>query len=513
MLTRIGIAKRLYLASFVLILALAAVAVDGWVSLQAMKDMVVKTEEKRVPQLMQIATIELNITRVSLQLRHAILSRNPAELDATMADIKEKRNTIDSTIREFENGVFTPEGRAFINNFKPSVKNFWDVGEQNIRLILEGKKDEAFAFLVDKTIPARNILLTQSGNEKERQSKQLKVELGTFGKTADTTGLQIVGLTIAVGVGLLAFSAYITGVLRRRIQSSQIVAERVRDGDLTHAIFDDANDEFSPLLSSLEAMQKSLTEIVAKVRRGSDGVATASAEIASGNMDLSDRTESQGDALEKTVTAMEELSTTVKQNADNARQANQLAASASEVAAKGGEVVKDVVETMKGINAASTKIADIIGVIDSIAFQTNILALNAAVEAARAGEQGRGFAVVASEVRSLAGRSAEAAREIKKLIGDSVDRVNIGSNLVDQAGATMDEVVTSIRRVTDIMSEISAASQEQSNGVEHVGLAMTQMDASTQQNAALVEEMAAAAASLRSQAHELVTAVSVFKLR
>ena len=512
MLSHMGIAKRLYIVSFILILALAAVAIDARISLREMKDMVTQTEEKRVPQLMQIASIELNVTRTSLQLRHAILVKTPAELDATMADIKEKRLAIDAALKDFEAGVFTPEGRVFLEKFKPLIKNFWDVGEQNIKLIVEGQKDEAFDFLLAKTIPTRNLLLAASGEEKTRQSKQLKSELTQFANTADTTTYQIVGLVITVALGLIVFSVYIGGVLRRRVQVSQEVAERVRDGDLTHAVHDDASDEFSPLLESLNAMQHSLTEIVGKVRHGSEGVATSSAEIASGNMDLSQRTEDQGNALEKTVSAMEELSTTVKQNADNARQANQLAASASEVAIKGGEVVMEVVDTMKGINAASSKISDIIGVIDGIAFQTNILALNAAVEAARAGEQGRGFAVVASEVRSLAGRSAEAAKEIKKLIGDSVDRVNQGSVLVDQAGATMNEVVSSIRRVTDIMSEISAASAEQANGVEHVGEAMTQMDVSTQQNAALVEEMAAAAASLKAQAHELVTAVSVFKV-
>jgi methyl-accepting chemotaxis protein len=266
------------------------------------------------------------------------------------------------------------------------------------------------------------------------------------------------------------------------------------------------------LMGVMMQMDSSLKTIVSRVRDSAAGIAIASAEIAQGDNDLSARTESQASALEETAASMEQLSSAVKQNADNAHQANQLAMSASTVAVQGGEVVAQVVDTMKGINEASRKISDIISVIDGIAFQTNILALNAAVEAARAGEQGRGFAVVASEVRSLAGRSAEAAKEIKALISASVQRVEQGTTLVDQAGTTMNEVVTSIRRVTDIMGQISVASNEQSLGVSQVGEAVTQMDQVTQQNAALVEQIAAAATSLKSQADDLVQSVSIFKL-
>ena len=274
----------------------------------------------------------------------------------------------------------------------------------------------------------------------------------------------------------------------------------MKDGDTTS------------LMTQLAAMKEGLAQVVAQVRRSSESVAMASSEIAQGNQDLSARTESQASALEETAASMEQLGATVRQNAESASQANALARSASDVAVRGGEVVGQVVQTMKGINESSQRIADIIGVIDGIAFQTNILALNAAVEAARAGEQGRGFAVVASEVRSLAGRSAEAAKEIKQLISASVERVEQGSAMADQAGETMTEVVQSIRRVTDLMGEINAASSEQASGVAQVGEAVTQMDQATQQNAALVEEMAAAAGSLSSQAQELVQAVAVFKL-
>ena len=289
------------------------------------------------------------------------------------------------------------------------------------------------------------------------------------------------------------------------------LAQSVAHGDLSQPIGLKTGDTHS-MMAQFKIMQESLSEVVGSVRQGAESVATASVQIAQGNHDLSARTESQASVLEETAASMEQLGSQVKQNADSARQANQLALNASTVAVKGGEVVGQVVETMKGINDASHKISDIISVIDGIAFQTNILALNAAVEAARAGEQGRGFAVVATEVRSLAGRSAEAAKEIKSLINASVERVEQGTVLVDRAGSTMQEVVSSIKRVTDIMGEISTASAEQSIGVAQVGEAITQMDQVTQQNAALVEEMAAAADSLKSQAQELVQTVSVFKL-
>jgi methyl-accepting chemotaxis protein len=303
-----------------------------------------------------------------------------------------------------------------------------------------------------------------------------------------------------------------TRKITRPLLQAVSIAQTVAAGDLSSHIDVSSRDETGQLFRALHAMQESLVTVVSRVRTGSESVSSASFEIADGNQDLSARTEQQASALQQTAASMEQLNSAVQQNADNARQANQLAQSASSVAVQGGEVVGQVVETMKGINESSRKIADIIQVIDGIAFQTNILALNAAVEAARAGEQGRGFAVVASEVRSLAGRSAEAAKGIKQLINASVERVEQGSSLVDKAGATMAEVVASIRRVTDIMGEISAASNEQSTGVSQVDEAITHMDQSTQQNAALVEQMAAAASSLKGQAGDLVQTVAVFKL-
>ena len=316
-------------------------------------------------------------------------------------------------------------------------------------------------------------------------------------------------LALAIGI---ACAWLITRSITQPLQSAVSIAQTVAAGDLSSRIVVSGKDETSELLQALKNMNGNLLKIVGEVRLGTESIATASGQIAAGNLDLSSRTEQQASSLGETASSMEQLTSTVKQNADNARQANQLAASASEVAARGGYVVSQVVDTMGSINDSSKKIVDIIGVIDGIAFQTNILALNAAVEAARAGEQGRGFAVVATEVRNLAQRSAAAAKEIKELIADSVEKVGTGSTLVEQAGATMDEVVASVKRMTDIMGEITAASHEQSDGIELVNQAIAQMDQVTQQNAALVEQAAAAADSMQDQAAGLARVVSVFKL-
>ena len=319
----------------------------------------------------------------------------------------------------------------------------------------------------------------------------------------------IVGLLGAIGLWVIVLTARTT---TRSMEQAVQLAQRVAAGDLTSRVEVNSRDEVGQLMLAMQDMSESLVKIVGQVRTGVDAVTTASTQIAGGNLDLSSRTEEQAASLEETASSMEQLTSTVKQNAENARQANQLVSSTADVAVKGGQVVGQVVDTMASIKDSSYKIADIIGVIDGIAFQTNILALNAAVEAARAGEQGRGFAVVASEVRNLAQRSAGAAKEIKALIEDSVGKVDAGGKLVDEAGKTMGEIVGSVKRVTDLMSEIAAASSEQSSGIEQVNQAVGQMDEVVQQNAALVEQAAAAAESLQEQASQLAQAVSVFKL-
>ncbi|MGC3986310.1 MAG: methyl-accepting chemotaxis protein [Pseudorhodoferax sp.] len=510
--TRIGIARRLYIATFILVAALGAAAWYTTVALSTVSELADKTERLRVPQLQRMAALELNITRVSLQLRHAMLSRTPEELSTTLADIGEKHKLLDQMLADYDRDISSTEGRARFEAMTPLMRSFWQIGNANVALIQSGDRAGAFAMLVDQTIPARNALLQAIAETVQYQERWLRRELATTRQQADQTRLVIVSLVVAAMLGLAGFAWYIGNVLRHRVAVSQQMAEQVRDGNLAVTPEDPVRDEFTPLLAALRDMQQALGGVVAGVRGTAESVASASTEIAQGNSNLSQRTEAQASVLQETSSALAELTATVQQNADSARQANTLAQGASTVAVRGGDVVAEVVRTMQGINDSSRRVVDIISVIDSIAFQTNILALNAAVEAARAGEQGRGFAVVASEVRSLASRSADAAREIKQLISASVERVEQGSALVDQAGSTMQEIVTAIRRVTDIVGEISSASVQQSAGVAQVGDAMGRIDTATQQNAALVEKSAAAAASLSQQAQTLVQAVAVFQL-
>ena len=384
-----------------------------------------------------------------------------------------------------------------------------------IELWQGNKPEDATKVLIKEIRPVQKKwldALAELAALEDKQSAQSAIDAQNAFASARSLMLGLGAVALLVGI---AAAYLITTSLLKQLGGepdyAAMIANQIASGDLA-AMIEVKESDHTSLLMAMKTMRDSLVNIVAQVRVGTDAIAEASGEIAAGNLDLSARTEHQASSLEKTASSMEELTATVKQNADNARQANQLAASASEVARKGGAVVSQVVETMGSINASAKKIVDIISVIDGIAFQTNILALNAAVEAARAGEQGRGFAVVAAEVRNLAQRSAAAAKEIKTLIGDSVEKVDIGSKLVGQAGITMEEVVDSVRRVTDIMSEITHASQEQSAGIGQVNQAIIEMDSVTQQNAALVEQAASAAKSLQDQAAEVANVVSIFKL-
>lgn len=405
--------------------------------------------------------------------------------------------------------------RALVSALAKVESQYGPVAVAIVELAASGKRDEAVVKMNDECRPLLAALLKAVEDYIQYSGEQAKlnVESSAVAYVTQRTMLVVISafaVLLAVVLGWLIPRRLATSLGAEPGELSD-VAKRVAQGDLSPVHGADAAPGGS-VLASMGTMQGQLVGLIGQVRSSADSIATASAQIAQGNNDLSGRTEQQASALEETAASMEELSSTVKQNADNAYQADQLAQSASAVAIDGGAVVSEVVATMKDINESSKRIADIISVIDGIAFQTNILALNAAVEAARAGDQGRGFAVVAAEVRNLAGRSAQAAKEIKDLISASVDRVEAGTVLVDKAGATMTEVVGSIKRVTDIMGEISSASKEQSAGVAQIGDAVSQMDQATQQNAALVEESAAAADSMRVQAQQLVEAVAVFKL-
>ncbi len=408
--------------------------------------------------------------------------------------------------------IDSEEQRRLYEAFEADWKRYLDAQPQLLKLSRELKTAEARALIngeLQKSFEGASTSLDKLVAMNEAGAAKASAQGDELADTGRLVALIGLCLMLLAG-GQIGWS--LSRSILRSVSQARNAAERVAAGDLAFTITTEDRDEIGQLVQALSDMKAKLATVVGSVRANAEGVASASAQIAQGNQELSQRTEEQASALEQTAASMEQLGSTVRQNADNARQANQLAQTASAVAVHGGEVVGQVVETMKGINTSSRKIAEIISVIDGIAFQTNILALNAAVEAARAGEQGRGFAVVASEVRSLASRSADAAKEIKSLITASVERVDQGTLLVDQAGVTMTEVVGSIRRVTDIMNEITTASIEQSAGVTQVGEAVAQMDQVTQQNAALVEESAAAAESLKSQARQLVAEVAVFRL-
>ncbi len=423
--------------------------------------------------------------------------------------------TVDRTSavqKKLDELIKSDEGRKLFNSLLAQRKVYNDLRNKLIKIKESGDEAAALAALESELIPAMNEYSARVNAIATHQREVINRNAAIVDEQYRSGRAILIAVgVLALLVGIIAswrLSDGITRPLRRAVQATSAVAA----GDLSAHVVVDRKDEIGQLLQGLHDMSQNLLKTVREVRNGADTIATASSEIANGNLDLSARTEQQAGSLEETASAIEQLASTVKQNADNAREANQLALTASSVAVEGGAVVGQVVDTMGAINESSRRIVDIISVIDGIAFQTNILALNAAVEAARAGEQGRGFAVVASEVRSLAQRSASAAKEIKSLIDDSVDKVGSGTRLVEQAGKTMTEVVGSVKRVSDIVAEISSATQEQSTGIGEVNHAITQMDQVTQQNAALVEQAAAAAGSLQEQAARLAQVVSVFKL-
>jgi methyl-accepting chemotaxis protein len=426
--------------------------------------------------------------------------------------IDNNKKIVGDSLATLDNLVYSPEGKALLTKIKEARVAYVASFSKVDRLLQEGKRDEATQALTGETLPAIDVLQGHVKSITELQRKLVEASGAEIEQHLAFTRHLMYGVGMAVLLIGAAFAWWLTRSITQPINEAVKIAETVAAGDLTSRIEVTYRDETGKLLGALRSMNESLVKVVGTVRASSDSIATGSSQISTGNLDLSQRTEEQAANLQQTAASMEQLSSTVKTNSDTAHQAAQLATSASAVAAQGGVVVGQVVGTMQQISTSSKKISDIIGVIDGIAFQTNILALNAAVEAARAGEQGRGFAVVAAEVRSLAQRSAAAAKEIKTLINDSVEKVDIGSRQVDEAGRTMDDIVRQVKRVNDLLGDISAATSEQTMGIGQVSDAVVQLDQVTQQNAALVEESAAAAQSLNHQANELVKAVATFRL-
>jgi methyl-accepting chemotaxis protein len=511
-LRHIRIGSRLTIA-FGLILVLATIATAS--ALLAARANADATEKMlAIPLTKERLVSDWNVNTYSAIVRTSMIARSTDNTLSTVfaKDIADSVTRSTDIIKKVEPLLDTPEEKAQLQTvqslrakYQAAKVEVMDAKKAGDAITAERRYVDGFAPAAQLYSGALQDLLSAQRRSIDQMTKASRA---TYDERARLV-LLLNGLMIALG----AFGAVtITRSIIRPLSRAVNVAETVAGGDLTGNFDNGRKDEIGDLMRAMQTMNDGLAKVVAEVQEGTRTIATGSTEIASGNMDLSSRTEQQASSLEETAASMEELTSTVRHNADNATQANQMAQAASQVAVRGGEIVSEVVATMGAIDGASRKIVDIIGVIDGIAFQTNILALNAAVEAARAGEQGRGFAVVASEVRNLAQRSATAAKEIKALIGDSVAQVNTGTTLVQQAGATIQEVVASVARVTDIMAEITAASREQSAGIDQVNAAITQMDQSTQQNAALVEEAAAAATSMQEQSARLEQLMSRFRL-
>jgi methyl-accepting chemotaxis protein-1 (serine sensor receptor) len=512
MLQNLSIKSSLYFVLAILLLLLSAVGVAGLYGLNSVNQSLKTVYDDRLVSMGQLDQVIRLINRNQLAVAKAI-SGDPAKIKEAMDSIESNRAEATKVWDEYMATYLTPDEKKLADQFAAARKTFLAEGlnptvaalrAQDIAAataLLHGKMAQHYATLVE---PLNALLKLQLdvGKSEYDQSQSFFGKFKIF-----TISMIAIGILLGVVIG-----HWLITRISEPLNYAVEIAQNVAGGDLRQQIHVESSNETGQLLQALKEMNDGLIKTVSEVRFGTDTIATASQEIASGNLDLSSRTEEQSSSLEETASAMEELTSTVQQNADNAKQANVLVIQASDYATKGGQVVSQVVDTMGSIKESSRKIVDIIGVIDGIAFQTNILALNVAVEAARAGEQGRGFAVVASEVRSLAQRSASAAKEIKELIGDSVDKVDAGGRLVDEAGVTMGHIVTSVKQVADIMSEIAAASSEQSDGIAQVNQAVMQMDTTTQQNAALVEEAAAAAASMQEQAANLAETVSIFKL-
>jgi len=467
---------------------------------------------QRYAEIAALNNIKGGLNQIARSLRNAVIMSDPADVRKELEVAESTRKVIVDQWGTLQAQIRSEKGKALLGRVSEARSKYAGLYVKFTGLVAAGQTDEARSLLLGELRPAQ--LAYFAGVEDLIAYQKEAMDESTSQAFAETASMKAV-IVVCGGVALMIsvlMGIWTIRAITRPISQAVKISRAVADGDLSVKFDAVGKNETAQLLRALKDMQASLVKVVSGVRQNAEAVATASAQIAQGNTDLSQRTEEQAASLEETASSMEELTGTVRQNADNAKQATTLANTASGIAQRGGEVVGRVVETMQGISGSSTKVAEIISVIEGIAFQTNILALNAAVEAARAGEQGRGFAVVAGEVRTLAQRSATAAKEIKDLISESVTRVDAGSKLVNEAGSTIGEVVQAVKRVTDIMSEISAASEEQSTGIEQVNTAVVQMDQVTQQNAAQVEEASAAAHSMVQQAKALRDAVAVFRI-
>jgi methyl-accepting chemotaxis protein len=504
--------QRLALGFGVVILLLMLLAGLSYLRIGALNSKVDLIVNDRYPNTATANKIKADINDVARSMLNILIMTDPDQIKKELANIDEVTAINNEAIANLEKSIVDKKGHEALQEIILIRDKFAPLQTKFVNLIKEDRKDDALTKFMFSVRPNQAKYFTALDKFLAYQNSQMEQAGLDSAKLASQTSALIMILALLASAVSALVAIMVTRSITKPLNEAVAVAERVANGDLSSDIETQSRDETGQMMQALKEMNASLVKIVGEVRDGTETIASVSREIADGNLDLSTRTEEQAASLQETASSMRDLTNTVKTNADNALQANQLASSASDVAARGGKVVSQVVDTMGSINSSSKKIVDIIGVIDGIAFQTNILALNAAVEAARAGEQGRGFAVVASEVRNLAQRSAAAAKEIKTLIGDTVDKVTVGSKLVEQAGLTMDEVVASVKRVTDIMGEITAASQDQSMGIERINSSIAQMDDVTQQNAALVEEAAAAAESMQHQASNLAKVVSVFNL-
>ena len=512
MIKNMSIGKRLALGYGVVIALLLMLAGISYVQIASLDSEISNIVDKRYPRTVAANGIKADVSEATRSMLNVLIMSDPSQIEKELTIIEARNASVTAAIAKLTSSTTDPKGQEILKAIGVIRDRFTPGQAVFVKQIRDNLKDEAMTKFLFQLRPQQNRYFDQLDKFIALQNSEMDRAGDEAHAVSKRTLLIIMVLALVAAAISLVVAVLSTRSITKPLTEAVAVAKRVADGDLTSIIEVNSSDETGQMMEALRFMNASLIKIVAEVRSGTDSIAEASREIASGNLDLSSRTEEQAASLGQTSSSMRELTSTVQQNADNARQANQLAAKASEVAVRGGSVVSHVINTMGSITDSSKKIVDIIGVIDGIAFQTNILALNAAVEAARAGEQGRGFAVVASEVRNLAQRSAAAAKEIKALIGDSVSKVKEGSTLVEQAGVTMEEVVASVRRVTDIMGEITSASQEQSAGIAKVNNTILEMDETTQQNAALVEEAAAAAASMQDQAANLARVVSVFKL-